>query len=306
MHSTDAQATSSSATPLICLVPKPQEINPPSDACTFDQPASMPRMTVTSQKLTEKEVKEEVCQLKRKFSSLVTNSRVTLGKKVEENPKFLEEFRDALLLLPVPLSAKLLHDKFFQGKQADELFAAKSINQIFVILSRYWNYTNYGLLKNVVETFCDSCLIENVEQYGVTLDAFEKATTIDVFLSATSASETMARKFMTMAAKINKTATECTLHVRKLKDSLAEESGITSYSVYVEISGIGSVRITLSIHPAAITLVVAALSPRFLLRHHLTGVVIDGRPLQTLHEMDPTYLVKPSCHMHGVHIPKLT
>lgn len=298
-HSTNIQATSSSATPSVCLVPKPQVFNPLSGASVSDQPANMPLMSlrVTGQKLTEKEVRGEVCQLKRKFSSLVTTSRVALGKKVEENPEFLEEFRDALLLLPVPLSEKPLHDKFFQGKRADELFAAKNINQIFVILSRYWNYTNYGLLKSIVESFCDSCLTEDVEQYCVTLDAFERATTIDVFLVATSASETMAHKFITMAAKINKSAAECTLHdVRKLKNSLAEESGITAYSIYVEVSGIGSVRLTLGIHPAAVSLVASALTQSFLLRSHMTDIVIDGRPL---HQTDPIYLVQPvACMMY--------
>lgn len=250
---------------------------------TPDEPASNSVMLV---RLTEQQVKEDIGRLRRNFSSLVTKSRVALSNKEVESPDFLEEFRDALLLLPVTNSEKLLHEYFFQ-RNSKEFFAATSVNDLFLILSRYWNYTNYGLLVDVVEAFCDRSLIEGVHQYCMKLDAFEKATTIDIFIAASSASEEMSHKFLTMAAMINKPASECTLHeIRKLKNSLAEKSGITSYSVYIDAIGCGSVRLMLGIHPAALSVVLATLNRRYLLNNLLTEVVIGGRPLQELRELE--------------------
>ena len=245
-------------------------------------------------------MKQRIKELTLEFSSLVTKSRVALSKIEADNPEFLERFRDALLLLPVTLFEKPLHDRFFQGKEVQDIFTATSINQIFICLSRYWNYTNYGLLECVVDAFCPD-LTEEVRKYWTALDSFERATTIDVFLLASPSSDNLSQKYTMMAAKLNKLPSECTLHdVRKLKNSLAQESGITSHSVYTVINGCGSVRLTLGIHPAAVVPVVAALTQEFLRRSHLTDVIIEGRPLHILHELDPADLVQSAIYMFTI------
>ena len=268
------------------LVPNASQQTP--NTVTPDKPTWKPGV---SPKLTEMDVKKEISQLRRNFSSLVTQSRIAFSKQEAESPDFLEEFRDALLLLPVTNSENPLHENFFQ-RNSKEFFAATSVNDLFLILSRYWNYTNFGLLVHVVETFGDSGLVdaglvEGVHQYCMKLETFERATTIDVFIAASSASDEISHKFIAMAAKINKPASECTLHeIRKLKNSLAERSGISSYSVYIDGTGCGSVMLTLGIHPAAIPSVLVTLSRRFLLDNLLTEVLIGGKPLQEFREME--------------------
>ena len=90
----------------------------PNDLHVCEEPTHQPPI---ARMLTMREVKEEIKQLKIKFISLVTKSRLALGKRESENPEFLEQFRDALLLLPV--TNKPLHEKFFE-RYADEILAA--------------------------------------------------------------------------------------------------------------------------------------------------------------------------------------
>lgn len=88
------------------------------NATTPDEPACKSDVVP---KVTEEDVKKEIRLLRRKFSSLVTQSRIALSKQEEESPDFLEEFRDALLLLPVINSEKPLHESFFQ-RNSKEFF----------------------------------------------------------------------------------------------------------------------------------------------------------------------------------------
>lgn len=259
-----------------------------------------PELALDGRKFTAEKVKQRRLELILEFSSLVTKSRVALSKMETDNPVFLEVFRDALLQLPVTLPEKPLHDRFFQEEEAQKIYSAPSINQIFFCLRRYWNYTNYGLLECVVDAFCPD-LTEEVQKYWTALDSFERATTIDVFLLVSRPSDDVSQKYTTMAAKLNKPASECTLHdVRELKNTIAQESGITSHSIYTEINGCGSVQLTLGIHSAAVVPVVAALTQEFLQRNHLTDVIIEGRPLHILHELDPADLVQIAIYMFTI------
>ena len=240
-------------------------------------PALEPVEGPSVRKLTIVEVREEIMQLKIKFSSLVTKSRLALSQRESENAEFLEEFRDALLLLPV--TDHPLHEKFFQ-RNADEILAATSINKLFLILSRFWNFTNHALLLNVVNAFCSEGVKLLSLSYCNSLDRFEKDTFIDVYVSASNASPEVCQEFVTMAAKLNKTSSQCTLHeVRKLAESIASRSGISPYTVYIGSTKVSSVLVELAVHPAALAPVLAVMTVDFLDDNLLTEVVVSGQPL---------------------------
>ena len=72
--------------------------------------------------------------------------------------------------------------------------------------------------------------------YRDSLIAFEKSTTVDMYLCAISAhpgGEIM-KAFIRMTMKINKPSSECTLYeIRQLKESIQEEAALQSYAIYI-------------------------------------------------------------------------
>ena len=61
---------------------------------------------------------------------------------------------------------------------------AKSVDEVFMILDDYWDYTNYELLQYLVEKFGESGLKKEMNKYVAELEEFEKKTTIQANDSA--------------------------------------------------------------------------------------------------------------------------
>ena len=106
---------------------------------------------------------------------------------------------------------------------------------MLAILRCYCNYRNYAILREVVRKFCEAVLQQRMQiKYCESLEKFEKATAVDVYLKAIEAGDILSKEFTKMTVKINKPASECTLHeVRKLKETIAERASLQSYSVHV-------------------------------------------------------------------------
>ena len=81
-----------------------------------------------------------------------------------------------------------------------------------------------------------------------------------------------------MAMKINKPTSMCTLYeIRLLKETMAENASVHSYSVYIDGLYPGSVLVMLSIHPGCIEAVDAVVTSDFMAIHHLTNVFMNNR-----------------------------
>ena len=224
-------------------------------------------------------VKATIRHLEKTFLNLISRTRSALCRKESQDREFLENFRDYLLILPV--AQKAAHVKFFRESE-DDILRARDIRKLFAILSRYWSYRNYEILRNIIYFFCEN-LQEGMQDYCRILEEFEKATTIDIYLTAISASQELSVAFIKMAVKINKPASLCTLHeVRKLKDALAEKASLHSYSTYVESMSESSVVLVLRFPKSCVGWIVAALTCKFLQEHLLSDVVVNGRKLTTL------------------------
>ena len=83
--------------------------------------------------------------------------------------------------------------------------------------------------------------------YRDSLTAFERTTTVDVYLCAISALPDGAI-FVKMAMRLNKAPSECTLHeIRELKESIDEEASLESYAMYIDSPVEGSVCVGLCV-----------------------------------------------------------
>ena len=243
-----------------------------------------PPMTVVSSALPViinadqvQKVREEMEQFQENFTSMMSMTRSALCKKESEDSEFIEEFRDYLLFLP--LSKKAPHTKFFRESE-DDIIKAESVRKLLAILGRYCNYSNYDLLLHLIKKFCNTAEKKRMQNYCKSLERFEMATAVNVYLVAISASPAISEAFSRMAMKMNKPVSGCTLHeIRKLKESLTEKTFLHSYSVYIDTIAESSVLVVLCFPPDCIGWVLAALTPDFMDTHHLMEVSVDGKYL---------------------------
>ena len=94
--------------------------------------------------------------------------------------------------------------------------------------------------------------------YRDSLVAFEKSTTVDIYLCAISARPggAIMEGFIHMTMKLNKPPSECLLHeIRELKETIEEEAAQESYAMYIDTPGEGSLRVSLRIHEAVVWMV---------------------------------------------------
>ena len=226
------------------------------------------------------QVRAEIDRLSDTFSDLMSDTRDEMCTRENKNPSFLDKFRDRLLDLPV--TKKAPHARFFH-KNEDDLIMAKNMLKIFAILRRYCNYNNYEILREVVRKFCEAVLQRRMQEYCKSLEKFEKATFIDVYLKAISAGVVLISEFTKMTVKINKPASECTLHeVRKLKETIAERASLQSYSVYVGDISESSVQLELGFPASCVGWILGVFTPDFLATHLLSDVVLGQQHLSIL------------------------
>ena len=182
-----------------------------------------------------KETEDTIERLREEYFSVKCDVVRSLVKKEATNPHFLEVFQDYLLNRAV--AGKRVHIRFII-KNEDEIL--RTIRKIFVILGRYCNYSNYEIIFNIVKEYCPAELKGRMERfyYRDSLTSFEKATTVDVYLCAISASPDswVSKSFSRMCAKLTKPPSQCSLHeIRELRESIAEEASLDAYAVYMEI-----------------------------------------------------------------------
>ena len=224
-------------------------------------------------------VKATILHLEEMFANLQADAEVEIGEQNAADGKFLARFRSRLLLLPV--SKKAIHANFFE-KYEDAILEAKNTRKVLAILCRYINYRNYEILLHIITNFCTAPLKVSMQNYCVTLEKFEMHTTVDVYISAVpdEMNEKRERGLSQMVLKIEKPASQCTLHeVRKLNETITAEAGLESHSVYISGVAENCVLVSVRFPSSAVGWVLSAMTPNFMTTHCLSEVTLDGRQL---------------------------
>ena len=225
------------------------------------------------------QVRAEIDRPIQLFSDLMFDAQEEMSMKQNVDPSFLKKAIDYLLGLPV--AQKAPHAKFFRECE-DDFLKAENVRKMFAILRRYCSYRNYAVLQEVVKNFC-GVLQRRMQEYCESLEKFEKATFIDVYLKAISAGVVLISEFTKMTVKINKPTFECTLHeVRKLKETIAERASLHSYSVYVGDISESSVQLELGFPASCVGWILGVFTPDFLATHLLSDVVLGQQHLSIL------------------------
>ena len=257
--------------------------NPPSSSSSL--------VTSSFEKKVEL-VRNKIDQLEEEFTDIKSDARESLSERESRDQKFLSKFRDHLLDLPC--TKKQVHVQFFVRNEK-EILESDTIQKLFIILGRHCNYTNYEIILHIVKRFCKE-LTQRMLSYRDSLIVFEHATTVDVYLCAISAplGGKISAGFMRMTLKINKPASECTLHeVRELKESIEEEAALESYAVYIDTPETGSVCVRLCISEEVGWMVGVVLTLEFRQKRLLSEVTVRRYPHWMTEEQSLTeYMVK--------------
>ena len=234
------------------------------------------------------QVRDDIEQFDDTISDLMFEARSELCLRESVDPSFLDKFCDRLLGLSV--AKKATHTKFFRESE-DEILEAKSIRKVFAILKRYCSYRNYEILQHIVKKFCGAALQQKMQDYSQSLERFEKATPVDVYLIAIpdETSVEIENAFSKMVLKINKPASECTLcDLRKLNEAIG--SSLCFHSVYIGSVADKCVEVVVRFPSSAVGWVLSAMTPAFMHTHLLSEVAVDGEQL-TIFEADSDQLV---------------
>ena len=120
-------------------------------------------------------LKEEIKQLEEKFEDLVDNVLSAFKTEGVHVRKVLKCLRQ------LPVSLKLQCGEFLQSHAA-HLSRVSSIDELFFVLSLYWDFLNPSLLAHLSYRFGDDETIRSVEEYLAELREFRMRTKIDNFI----------------------------------------------------------------------------------------------------------------------------
>ena len=258
-----------SATPAGPLTPSPY---PTPSTSPSPSPSPSPSRSVITASFTQRvEVaNSSIEHLEKEFSDIKFDAKVSLSERETRDETFAHRFREHLLDLPV--TKKQVHVHFF-AKNEKEILAADTIEKLFSILRRHCNYRNYEIILHIVKRFCKEELKQRMLSYHDSLTAFEKTTTVDVYLCVISARPDGA--ISAGFVKMNKAPSECTLHeIRELKESIDEEASLESYAMYIDSPVEGSVCVGLRVPERVGWMVGVVLTPDFRHIHLLSEVTV--------------------------------
>ena len=261
----------------------------PSSNTTSTTQAAMLKVnlpSVTSQTLfwSQKDVKAAIEELKELFLNLTTDAEEEIAQQDGSDGKFLRKFRKFIQLLPV--AKKAPHVKFFQ-KSRKEIIAAENTDIILAILCTHIDYRNCEILFHLITRFCSVPLQENMKKYRLSLETFEKHTTVDIYIGAVpdEISKEIEDGFSQMVVKINKPSSVCTLfEVRKLNETIVTKSGLESHCVYLSGVTKNCVVVAIRFPSSVVGWILAAMTPYFIHTQHLTEITMDEKQLTIIQE----------------------
>ena len=285
--STPAQLETTATAGPVCATPASANPLAPHD----NSSSSSSSLVIASFEKKVELATTKIEHLEEEFSNIKSEARKSLSSKESRDQSFVSTFRDHLLDLPC--TKKQVHIRFFESN-IDKILQSDTIQKLFIILGRHCNYTNYEIILHIVKRFCKE-LTQRMLSYRDSFIVFEKATTVDIYLSAISAPPggSISAGFMRMTLKINKPASECTLReIRQLKESIEEEAALESYAVYIDTPETGSVCVRLCIPEEVGWMVGVVLTSDFRQKHLLSEV--------TAHMNEDKSLTKYLVSLHSV------
>ena len=246
-------------------------LDPPSPPPT-DQPEQTSAMRV-------RKVQQEIATLVDKYDDLVSRTVETFSEKQEDSPHFCRKLRISVAVLPTSL--KYQHSYFLEHHSC-QIGKATTVEEIFSILNRYWNFLNCSLLAHIISKFGDEELQTQLRYYTTALQAFRLQTRITDFMKVYMRNSTLPSQFVALKMKIGSGWEQCTLEdAEELRRSMANDSSTNDFTTYFMGGVPGSIYLVWSVSIHAVRfLAVAVMNSEFLQHHSVEEVTIDGVELE--------------------------
>ena len=170
------KAASQSPTSLTSPAPLPMGVNSPQLKPSIEE---QPSQSTTNQhegaQAQPLNLEEEIEQFEDKFAALVVHVRDAF----KIGGVSFKALQDCLLQLPVVVKQQCA---YFLQNQAGRLSEAKSIDELFFILSTHWDFLNPSLLAHLAHKFGDNQVKTSVDNYLEELRKFRMRTKINDFV----------------------------------------------------------------------------------------------------------------------------
>ena len=198
-----------------------------------------------------------------------------LVRRSNDEEAFLGSFQDDLVLVP---GSKGMD--FFSRKIIAKLRRSSSVENIFELLSDYWDFFNCYLLCYVIDNFTDNNDIQKKRKvFSLKLDTFLQTTTVSEFHSVGHDTE-QAASDGTSEISANIPCNAMTLKdVENLKEKMTHQASLKPHTLLFTNPGNNILTWKMPKHLAL--LFASAIDETFLGEHHITHLQIDGVDLKS-------------------------
>ena len=260
---------------------KPEEtLTTHSETISIADPQSSPPTDQPEQSSTEgvKKVQLEIAALVAMYDDLVARTMENFVERQEKSPLFFRKLRSTVAVLPTSL--KYQH-KYFLECNSSQILNATTVEEIFSILNRYWNFLNSSLLAYIISKFGDAEQKKQLSTYTAALQAFRSRTKISDFVKTCPGNQKIPPEFVALKTKLSPDWKNSTLEDAEVyRMSMVHSSSLASYALYLVEGVPGSIYLLWSVPSHAIVFLADAINSEFLQHHCIEEVTIDGEDLE--------------------------
>ena len=178
-------------------------------------------------------------QMKLHFGRIVTKTCDSVEKQTT-----LAKFAVSILALGAYDPAPEVQDRSLLHEHREEIKGAKAISDIFIILSAYWNYLNYEVLKYIIELYGTSEDIEDLKNYTRKLHNFCKRRIFELPKSSSETGNVQNEKQTKFVIKLDVQENITCKEVLQIRCRIAKILRINVAALTISQMDIGCVQLT--------------------------------------------------------------
>ena len=177
--------------------------------------------------------------MKLQFGLMVTRTRDSVEKQTT-----VAKFAGSILALGAYDPAPEVQDRSLLHEHREEIKSAKTISDIFIILSAYWNYLNYEIMKYIIELYGTREDIERLKDYNTKLHNFCKRRIFELPESNSEMGNVQNEKQVKVVIKLDVQENVTCKEVLQIRRRIAKILCINVAALIISQMDIGCVQLT--------------------------------------------------------------
>ena len=263
--------SASTATATTPTTPGDHQHSSPVTAAEANLCSTMVETSKVSSQISESDIDHEIQELEHQFFNVV--------RKAAKDMRTVELSDVKLCVTQLPVSVKFQHLHFLEHN-CSAIIDATSVDAIFAILGRYWDYLNSSLLNEVVHRLGSVETKQLMEQYTEKLRQFRMKTKLGDFFG--KATEIIPPHFTTFITEMGNHWRDRTLEdLQNFRKELAHAMYLKEYALHFKSAETGSVAITWAFH-SSLTAITDVLQSAFQLlekKYCVLRVIFQGKSI---------------------------